>query len=56
MEFEYPLKMGKILMENVVEKVCHQCVVREIPGIKQCVKMPRKNESDPIVSSIGRIN
>ena len=49
MEFEYPLKMGKILMENVVEKVCHQCVVREIPGIKQCVKMPRKNDSDPIV-------
>lgn len=46
---QYPLKMGKILMENVVEKVCHQCVVRQIAGINKCVKMPRKNESDPIV-------
>jgi len=49
MEFEYPIKMGKILMENVVEKICHACVVREIPGIKRCVKMPKKTQQDPTV-------
>jgi len=49
MEFEYPIKMGKILMENVVEKVCHACVVRQIPGVKRCVKMPKKQETDPTV-------
>ena len=49
---QYPLKIGKILMENIVEKVCHQCVVRQIPGINNCVKMPWKNESDPIVGSM----
>jgi DNA-directed RNA polymerase I subunit RPA1 len=50
MEFEYPIKMGKILMENVVEKVCHACVVRHVPGIKRCVKMPKTKETDPLVT------
>ena len=38
--------MGKILMENVVEKVVHSCVVREIPGIRRCIKMPKKQSTD----------
>lgn len=38
-------------MENVVEKVCHSCVVREVPGIVQCIKMPKKLETDATVFS-----
>lgn len=41
--------MAKILMEDIVERVCRNCVVREIPGIKRCVKMPKKKETDPTV-------
>jgi len=43
--------MPKILMQDIVEKVCRNCVVREIPGINRCVKMPKKKETDPIVLS-----
>jgi DNA-directed RNA polymerase I subunit RPA1 len=48
--------MGKILMENVVEKVCHSCVVREIPGIKRCLKLPGKRDTDPTVASIKMLS
>ena len=41
--------MGKILMENIVEKVCQICVIREIPGIVRCVKLPKKQATDPTV-------
>jgi hypothetical protein len=55
MEFEYPLKMGKILMENVVEKVCQLCVIREIEGITQCIKMlPTADKSGPTVESFSQ--
>jgi hypothetical protein len=54
MEFEYPLKMGKILMENVIEKGCQQCIVREIEGITRCVKMPPiPDKSGPTVESLS---
>ena len=43
--------MGKILMENVVESICRKCVIREIPGMKRCVKMPKKKDTDPTVMS-----
>jgi DNA-directed RNA polymerase I subunit RPA1 len=51
---QYPLKMGKILMENIVEKVCQACIVREISGIQRCVKLPKKQETDQTVSSLPR--
>jgi hypothetical protein len=55
MEFEYPLKMGKILMENIVEKVCQQCIIREVEGITRCIKMPRTvDKSGPTVESLSR--
>ena len=41
--------MGKILIENIVEKVCQICVVREIPGIVRCVKLRKKQATDPTV-------
>ena len=36
-------------MENIVEKVCQICVVREIPGIVRCVKLRKKQKTDPAV-------
>jgi len=36
-------------MQNIVEKVCQSCVIREIPGIKSCIKMPKKQGTDRTV-------
>jgi len=46
---QYPLKMGKILMENVIEKVCQACIIREIPGISHCVRMPNAEKQGATV-------
>jgi hypothetical protein len=43
--------MGKILMENVVEGICRKCVIRQITGMKRCVKMSKKKDTDPTVMS-----
>jgi hypothetical protein len=36
-------------MENVVEKVCHLCVVREVDGIDNCIKLLKRQATDPVV-------
>jgi len=41
--------MGKILMENVIEKVCQACIIREIPGISHCVRMPNAEKQGATV-------
>ncbi|KAK9452749.1 hypothetical protein V1511DRAFT_519383 [Dipodascopsis uninucleata] len=47
-EFElmYPAETHKLLMINIVENVCSQVVVREVPRIGRCLRQPLEKGSD----------
>ena len=43
-------------MENIVEKVCQICVIRETPGIVRCVKLNKKQATDSTVSLLTMLS
>lgn len=48
-EMEYPAAIQKILMVNIVEKVCKETVVHQLSGILRCYEVPTENPADSLV-------
>jgi DNA-directed RNA polymerase I subunit RPA1 len=40
LELEYPQDAPKVLMQNIVEKVCRDVVIRQLPGVGSLSKVP----------------
>ncbi|KAG5463173.1 MAG: hypothetical protein BJ554DRAFT_1289, partial [Olpidium bornovanus] len=45
-DMQYPVDTRKILMVSIVEKVCRETVIREIPGVGRCFPIQNESESD----------
>lgn len=39
-KLEYPAESPKVLMLAIVEKVCHDCIIHQLPGIGTLMKVP----------------
>ncbi|RUS34142.1 DNA-directed RNA polymerase I complex large subunit Nuc1 [Jimgerdemannia flammicorona] len=45
-EMQFPADTKKILMVSIVEKVCHDVIIHEIPGISRCFQYINPTEND----------